>query len=163
MIEIRNEYDVNQKTMALLSVAHPDYSTVVIEQHRQLFVKQTPLQIIKAACLDGGSTFEGRQKAVTHLTGSRQKVPIPINPLLNIFTFPTNSPYDFHCNWIFYHHVKSIIPSDKRKNSTTQVIISFKNDEQLQMKESHHILQKQMQRTAICILQFTNQIHELVN
>ena len=112
----------------ILPVVHPDYSTIVIEQSRQLSVRQTPSQIIKEACLDGGSTYEGRKKAVTHLTGAMQKVPIPINPLSNI-----------------------------QKDATTQSNILFKNEQYLSMNESHYTLQKQMQRAAICILQFTNQ------
>lgn len=142
--------------MTLLSAAHTDYSTIVIETNRKLYVTKTPLQLIKASCLDGGSTFEGRQKAVTHLTGSLQKVPIPINPLSHIFAFPTNSPNAFQCNWIFYNHVKSILPAKQQKDSPAQSIILFKNEQSLPMNESHYTLQKQMQRTAICILQFTN-------
>ena len=62
MKEIVTEYEINQRTMALLPVAHIEYSTLVIEQYRQLYVKQTPLQIIKAACLDGGAEYEGKKK-----------------------------------------------------------------------------------------------------
>ncbi|MFT4416537.1 competence protein ComK [Fredinandcohnia humi] len=163
MKKIHTHYEINPLTMALLSVAHLDYFTIVIEKDRQLYVKQTPLQIIKAACLDGGATFEGRQKAVTHLTGAMQKVPIPVNPQNHIFAFPTQSPSAFHCNWIFYHHVKVITPSTETKDTTFQSIITFKNDVQLPMTESHFILQKQMQRTAICILQFTGNIHDLIH
>jgi competence protein ComK len=158
--QIVDDYEINQNTMALLPIANTDYSTIVIEPNRRLLVTKTPIQLIKAACLDGGSTFEGRQKAVTHLTGSLQKVPIPINPLNHIFAFPTHSPSAFHCKWIFYNHVKSIKPPKHQNDTSAQSIILFKNEQSLPMNESHYTLQKQMQRTAICILQFTNQTLE---
>lgn len=154
MITIQNEYDINSDTMALISIAHIDYATIVHEGHRRLYVKKTPLQLIQAACLKGGASYEGRRKAVTYLTGAIQKVPIPINPRRNIFAFPTHSPTAFECNWIFYHHIQSIIPTRQAK---TKSIILFKNQLELPMNESHYLLQKQYTRTAMCFLQYAAQ------
>lgn len=153
MNKIHNEYEITPDTMALISIAHVDYATLVRERHQTLYVKMTPFQIIKAACLEGGSTYEGRRKAVTYLTGAIQKVPIPINPRRNIFAFPTHSPTSFECSWIFYHHIKSIVPSHQTSNRT-QSIIQFKNQSELPMNESHYLLEKQYTRTAICVLQY---------
>lgn len=156
MITIHNDYEINPNTMALLTVAHVDYATIVQERDQRLYVKKTPLQLIKAACLEGGATYEGRRKAVTHLTGAIQKVPIPINPRRNIFAFPTHSPTAFECNWIFYHHIKTIVPSQQTSN-TTQSIIKFKNHHELPMNESYYLLQKQYTRTTMCIVQYAPQ------
>ncbi|RFB17419.1 competence protein [Bacillus sp. HNG] len=165
MNTILNDYDINQDTMALLSVAHIEYATIVLERLQMLYVKKTPLQIIQAACLEGGATYEGRRKAVTYLTGAVQKVPIPINPRRKIFAFPTHSPTAFECSWIFHHHIKTIRPSEKT-NPTTQSIIQFKNNQELPMNESHYILQKQLTRTAMCIVQYSTpefpQTHSLL-
>ncbi|RFB18204.1 competence protein [Bacillus sp. HNG] len=151
MYMIHNDYEINPDTLALLSIAHIDYATIVLEGHQMLYVKKTPLQLIKTACLEGGSTYEGRRKAVTHLTGAIQKVPIPINPRRKIFAFPTQSPNAFECNWIIYHHIKAIVST---QNHQTQSIIQFKNHYELPMNESHYLLQKQYTRTAMCVLQF---------
>ena len=156
MKNIQLTYEVNPHTMAILPAKEIEYSAIIKEEHQILYVRQTPLQIIKAACLDGGSTYEGRRKAVTHLTGAVQKVPIPINPRRNIFAFPTHSPNAFECNWIFYHHIKSIVPSLQTSN-TTQSIIQFKNQLELLMNESHYLLEKQYTRTAMCVLQYATQ------
>ncbi|MEH7223195.1 competence protein ComK [Bacillus sp. JJ1566] len=150
------DYEINPDTMTLLSAAHIDYATIVRERHQILYVKKTPLQLIKAACLEGGATYEGRRKAVTHLTGAIQKVPIPINPRRNIFAFPTHSPTAFECNWIFYHHIKSIVPA-LQTGKAIQSIIQFKNHHELPMNESHYLLQKQYTRTGMCILQYAIQ------
>lgn len=156
MKNIQLTYEVNPQTQAILPAREIEYSSIVKEEHQTLYIRQTPLQIIKAACLDGGATYEGRRKAVTHLTGAVQKVPIPINPRRNIFAFPTHSPTAFECNWIFYHHIKSIIPSLQTSN-TTQSIIQFKNQQELPMNESHYLLEKQYTRTAMCVLQYATQ------
>ena len=89
-------------------------------------MKKTPLQLIKAACLEGGSSFEEDRKPLP-IKGSTHNVPIPINPECNIFAFPTQSPSAFQCNWIFYNHVKSIKPSETRTEVTSKSIILLRN------------------------------------
>nr|WP_309098455.1 competence protein ComK [Fredinandcohnia onubensis] len=155
MKNIQLTYEVNPQTQAILPAREIEYSSIVTEEHQTLYIRQTPLQIIRAACLEGGSTYDGRRKAVTHLTRAIQKVPIPINPRRNIFAFPTHSPTAFECNWIFYHHIKAIVPS--QQSSTIQSIIQFKNQQELHMNESHYLLEKQYTRTGMCILQYATQ------
>jgi competence protein ComK len=156
MKNIQLTYEITPNTMAIFPAREIEYSAIVKEEHQIIYVRQTPLQIIKSACLEGGSTYDGRRKAVTHLTGAIQKVPIPINPRRNIFAFPTHSPTAFECNWIFYHHIKSILPSLQTSNKT-QSIIQFKNQQELPMNESHYLLEKQYTRTAMCVLQYAIQ------
>ncbi|THE09924.1 competence protein [Bacillus timonensis] len=165
MNQIQSYYEITHQTMAIQSVAEIEYSAIVREEDKTILVRQTPLQIIKAACLEGGASYEGRRKAVTHLTGAMQKVPIPINPRRKIFAFPTHSPTTFECNWIFFHHIKSIdLP--KVPSSTIQSLIHFKNNQSLSMNESYYVLQKQYQRTAMCILNYSTpeqlQTHSLL-
>lgn len=155
MKKIQLTYEVNPQTQAILPAREIEYSAIVKEDHQTLYIRQTPLQIIKSACLEGGATYEGRRKAVTHLTGAIQKIPIPINPRRNIFAFPTHSPTAFECNWIFYHHIKSIVPS--QQSNTIQSIIHFKNQQELPMNESHYLLEKQYTRTTMCVLQYAIQ------
>ncbi|MEH7238866.1 competence protein ComK [Bacillus sp. JJ1562] len=165
MPQILNEYEINLQTMAILSVAEFEYSAIVLEGENRILVRQTPLQMIKAACLEGGASYEGRRKAVIHLTGAIQKVPIPINPRRKIFAFPTHSPTTFECNWIFFHQIKTIT-HPKIQSPTNQSIIHFKNNQTLSMNESYYVLQKQYQRTAMCILQYSTpeqlQAHSLI-
>ncbi|WP_261180817.1 competence protein ComK [Anaerobacillus sp. CMMVII] len=129
-------YSVNKDTLALLSVAHPDYHTIAIETDRKLHIRKTPFQIIKAACLKGGSTYEGRRAAVTYLTGAKHKVPIPIHPTEHIYAFPTFSPTQFECSWIFHDHVHSITPF--QQNCT---LITFKNEQQLKLPVSYYTIE----------------------
>ncbi|SDJ97518.1 competence protein ComK [Sediminibacillus albus] len=158
MTELLADYQVNKHTMALLAAAQLEYETVVLEQERQLYVKQPPLQLIKKACLDAGSTYDGRRLAIIYHTGSRKKVPIPINPEKNIFAFPTCSPASFSCYWIFYRHIFDIETGPSVENSSAQSTIVFTNGQQLPMKESAYVLKKQQLRTALAISKFSGQM-----
>ncbi|WP_374724525.1 competence protein ComK [Calidifontibacillus erzurumensis] len=155
MIKVFDHYEVNKSTMAILSVAHIDYSTLILEENQQIYVRKTPTQIIKEACIEGGSTYDGRRIAVMHAIGARQKVPIPIDQIDQIFAFPTQSPKSFECSWIFYHHVKYISTRKSTEHQVAQSIITFKNGQEIILDESRFILEKQMQRTALCILKFS--------
>jgi competence protein ComK len=150
---IYKTYDINKETMALIPAKHIDYDTIVYETNQILYVKQRPLDMIKVACLDGGSTYDGRRVAVIHQTGAQHKVPIPINPLEKIYAFPTHSPSLYECSWIFYHHVRSIMPhpTDPKESQ-----VLFKNGQTpLNLDISHSSLEKQLHRTSFCVVKFS--------
>jgi len=148
------DYKVNPKTMALVAVFHIDYSTIVYEKDQKLYVRKTPTEIVKDSCLDGGSTYDGRRLAVMYHTDSKRKVPIPIIPDLDIYAFPTKCPGDSDCSWIFFHHIKYISTFSCKKNPFTKSIVTFNNGEHITLTESNHSMQKQMQRTAMCVHRF---------
>ncbi|MCP8617534.1 competence protein ComK [Salirhabdus salicampi] len=155
MENILTHYQVSEQTMALLPAVQLEYDTTVLERNKTLYIKKTPLQIMKRACLDHGSSLEGRRAAVMHQTGYSRKVPIPISLHQNLYAFPTLSPTKFHCHWIFYHHVKFIKPLHSKHHLGYQSNIFFKNGRSLQLKDSYYVLEKQMHRTAMCILAFS--------
>lgn len=142
-------YCVTTATQALLSVAHPDYSTIIFENGYKFYVRQTPTQLIKKACIPGGSSYEGRRTAVSMLIGAKHKVPIPIFPPENIYAFPTHSPTQFECSWIFFHHVKCVVPYGKHSK------VTFKNGQTIILPVSYYTIEKQMNRTAQCMVRFT--------
>jgi competence protein ComK len=147
------DYDIHKGTIAVLSAAAIEYSSIVLEPDQTLYIRKPPLQLIKEACLEGGSTYDGRREAVTHLTGAQNKVPIPVNPREYLFAFPTHSPQLFECNWLFYHHIHKIQPKPKTPGTS---IVTFKTrQDPLTLDVSHHSLQKQIQRTAYCIVRFS--------
>jgi competence protein ComK len=161
MTEIRvlPNYEINKETMALIPAKHFDYETIVLESNQTLYIKQRPMEMIKAACLEGGSTYEGRRKAVIYQSVAQHKVPIPIHPAEQIFAFPTHSPDLYECHWLFYHHVKSITPDPKTPRNS---IITFTNHgEPLIIDVSHNSLEKQLQRTSFCIVRFSYTPHHI--
>ncbi|MCL7748760.1 competence protein ComK [Halalkalibacter alkaliphilus] len=150
--QVIKDYEINRDTIALLPAYHSDYYTIVLERDQEYYVKQTPMQLIKEACLEGGADYAGRRKAVIHKLGVQSKVPIPVNPLDQIFAFPTHSPKLHECSWIFYHHIRSIRVN---AHEPSQTIISFKNYKELPLSISYPSLEKQMHRTAYCIVRFS--------
>jgi len=150
MTQVINDYQVNPRTMALIPARNIDYQTIVLEPGNIFHVMQSPIKLIKDACKEGGATYEGRYKAVTHKTGIHKKVPIPISQLDQIYAFPTHSAKQFNCHWIFYHHLKSIKLGTYKKS-----IITFTDYQQLEIDVSAYILKQQTLRTAHCFLLFS--------
>src|SRR5690606_13361775 len=114
----------------------------------KLYIKKTPFEIIKRGCLENFSTYEGRRDSVTHLTGYKRKVPIPISVHRNIFVFPTHGVKDLDCCWIFYHQVESIV---EQKPNVNQSIVLFKSGSEVLVSASKSELFKQLERTRLLI------------
>lgn len=148
MKDILSHYSIHPNTMALLPSNHLDYDTIVKEPDRDIYVKQKPIELIKQACLDRFATYEGVREAVQHNTGFKRKIPIPINPYLNLYFFPTHATNHIDCCWISYYHVLRI---EKHHTYHPSSNIIFKNGENLFLDVSPYILKKQMDRTLVCV------------
>ncbi|MDT8863060.1 competence protein ComK [Alkalihalobacillus sp. MEB130] len=146
-------YEINRDTTAIFPANHTDYYSIVWERNRIYYIKKTPIQLIRAGCLEGGADFDGRKAAVIHKTGIQSKIPMPIDPNEHIYAFPTHSPKLHECCWIFYHHIRSIKHHPK---SHSKSIITFQHHKQLELDISYHTLEKQLQRTSYCIVRFSH-------
>ncbi|GGE27789.1 hypothetical protein GCM10011391_02840 [Pullulanibacillus camelliae] len=148
-------YEITQDTVAILATRHIDYATIVLEPDQQLYINKKPLQLIKSACLDGGASYDGRRKAVIHHMGAQKKwnkVPIPIYPLEWIYAFPTHAPDYEECYWIFYLHVKTILPHPKYRGRS---IVLFKTRKKpLEVNVSHRSLLRQLLLTSHCMMKY---------
>ncbi|MGJ9459596.1 competence protein ComK [Oceanobacillus sp. CF4.6] len=89
-----------------------------------------------------------------HLTGFKRKVPIPIHPGKNIYTFPTHATTDYDCSWLFYHHLLHSKKNHIKTESHMGSIITFLNGEKVSIDISCYTVEKQMERTLACILAF---------
>ncbi|MDV2684396.1 competence protein ComK [Alkalihalophilus lindianensis] len=156
-IPILLSYEINRNTMALLPAFHTDYDTIVLELDHTYYVKETSLMMMERACIEGGSTYDGRREAVSTLINVHSKVPIPIDPTDHLYTFPTHSPTKMVCIWIFYHHITTFKPLPKSPHKT---LITFTNSEQLTIDVSYTTFEKQMQRTSYCIVRLTHRPFE---
>lgn len=122
-----------------------DYQAVIVEMDCTIKVAQTPLEIIKNACLDNWEDFEGNIRIVSHHTGYKRKVPIIIDRTRGIYAFPTHSIGDSNCHWIFQNAIKRISEEDH------QTIITFSNNRIYKMDVSAHIINEQIERTMTCV------------
>lgn len=155
-MNILSSYLIHEDTIALLPTAHTDYYTRVYEKSRQLLIRKTPLDILRATCLEDCTTYEGRRAAIMHHTGYKRKVPMMIRTAPHLFLFPTRSPSDFSCKWIMFHHVSHIQPYENPKNPAIQSIITFQNGTTLELEESYYTIEKQLFRTNICRMRFSS-------
>jgi competence protein ComK len=133
--------------MALVPTRNTDYYTIVHELQQTIYVKKTPFEIIQSACLQNYSSYAGRRDAVIHHTGYTRKVPIPIDFERSIIAFPTLSPTNFDCVWIFYRHIERFTSIQKNKGT----FITFRNDMELSVGVSCLVLEKQVYRTVRCL------------
>lgn len=158
--KIYASYHVNTDTMAILSAAHPDYDAIALEPNCECHIQKPPLHLIKQACLEGGSSYEGRRAAVVYQTGIKHKIPIPISPLEQIYAFPTHSPKEFECTWIFPNHVRQIIPYIL-PNQPNQTKIIFQNLTHIILPVSYYTIEKQIQRSSYTMIRFSPRMNRL--
>jgi len=71
---IKTAYKINEQTIALCPAKEIDYNTIVFEQEKTYHVKKTPLELIKDACIENWSTYEGKRQAVIHHTNFTERV-----------------------------------------------------------------------------------------
>lgn len=158
--QILDHYEVNKNTMALLSIPHPDFDSIALEPSFELSIRKPPLPLIKQACLEGGSSYEGRRAAVVYQTGVKHKVPIPINPLERIYAFPTHSPKEFECAWIFPNHVRQVTPY-LLPNQPNQTKVVFQNLTHIILPVSYYTIEKQIQRSSYTMIRFSHHMNRL--
>ena len=154
MKEVLSNYIINQQTLALIPFNEYPYQAIVYEGERKIYVKQKPLDIIKTTCLEFFTSYTGIREAVQHKVGIDRKIPLPISPHQNIYTFPTLSPENQDCTWLFYNHIHRITPITFSFKNPYQSIITFQNGIELSLDISHYILEKQMYRMGMCVKRF---------
>jgi competence protein ComK len=135
--------EISSDTMAIIPIVDEKYQAKIINTNGEVLSKKTPLTLIKEACMEGGSTYIGRRKAMSRIAGVAQRVPIPISPIHKMYAFPTHSPGKWECSWIFFFHVKDCVT-----NESGGATILFQNGEKLSLDITQLSVERQMQRTA---------------
>lgn len=144
-------YLINERTMALEPLSNEEYGTRVYEKDGDYIdVEERPLELIKAACLEGGSSYQGRIDAVKFwMNHHRNKLSVPIDPQRGIVACPTHSSKSFDCTWLFLSHVRAIISIT---NKTTLVV--FHDGQELLLNVSQYVMEKQVNRASRCYMIF---------
>ena len=144
---LEETYTINTETLALIPSINKKYETVVIENDKILFVKQTPLEIIEHTLYQQWTTYEGRRKVVMHYTSYQRRVPIPIDIINHIVAIPTHTERDENCKWIIYSQIANFFTG----SNDEETIIVFKNDQHMKLDISSINLRKQCDRAMTCI------------
>ncbi|SFM25691.1 competence protein ComK [Gracilibacillus orientalis] len=143
-------YRITTETLAILSMYDMKYQSKIIEMTNDVFVKEPPFTIIKTNCLFGGSSYNGRMEAVKYYLDFQQKIPVPIYPTERIYAFPTKSPNDISCIWLFWHAIQSI----QTNPYGTQAHLVNNETITITLAESQYSIQKQYERTGMCMVIF---------
>jgi len=132
------DYEISKDTLAIIPIG--EKRSRVYERDCSFIVEDTPNRIMDDSCRYYGSSFSGRQKGTSNLTGITYKAPIIINEDGNIIFFPTSSPRLKKCCWISLNNIDSYY-YDFEKNLC---IIVFDNNEKLEFDMSYCILNNQI-------------------
>lgn len=146
-------YRVNIRTMAFIPNFDEEYLVKVKERGRTepIYVKQTALKLIDQACKEQLSDYRSRRKAVQERLKFPKKPPIAIDILRKIYAFPTESPKNATCHWLFLSHIKEIVPlHNKSQDGAKRTKIIFKDLQELVIDTSTHIILNQFERTLHC-------------
>lgn len=157
-MKIEPDYSINKSTIAIIPAKQIEFDSIVIEESQKFYIRQTPLQIIKASCLEYWSDYEGRRKAVIHHTGFKEKVPIPINSQEVMVAFPTHAIKHFDCSWLFYNH---ILQHERVKDDPTKTLITFTNGQTLSLNVSAKSIKTQLTRSLEIIQRIRSQNFKL--
>ena len=68
------DYEINKETLAIIPVG--DKKSKVIEKNGAYIIDSRPNKVMDESCKYYGSSFEGRQKGTSNLTGITYKAPI---------------------------------------------------------------------------------------
>ncbi|MCM1053070.1 MAG: competence protein ComK [Ruminococcus sp.] len=132
-------YTITPKTLALISNGK---KTKVYELNKNIIVNENINPIISSNCLLNGSTFEGRQKATSYLTGITYKPPIVLDNHHEIILIPTHSTRNTSCSWINLTNILNYYPSKKG------VIVEFRNKKKIYINISFNVFDNQVLRAT---------------
>ncbi|WP_203363343.1 competence protein ComK [Bacillus sp. REN10] len=141
----------------LLVEHHPDrFHTMIYDEKGTYHTKETAKQLLNKACLHRLFTYEGRLQATRKQLNYQKKTPLLICHEELIYTFPTTSPEQYGCCWIFPRHVQA------HASVKGKMVVYFKNGIKLSLNCSPHVYFKQLDRVRNCIAYMLShkEVHE---
>ncbi|MCM3181913.1 competence protein ComK [Priestia megaterium] len=140
-------YRISLTTKALVPVNDPIYRTKVLDEAGEYMISKTCKQLLEEACIRELSTFKGSIAAVRKMFPYKQLTPLVISRSQAIIAFPTSSPNDYSCAWIFSSHVHT--SHTLASVSSNPTVIYFKDDTFITVKLSYYSLEKKLARAAV--------------
>ncbi|SIS47598.1 competence protein ComK [Salimicrobium flavidum] len=143
---LKTEYEVNEKTIALIAVEEEGkIRTRVMEEEDSFIVDLCPTRVIDDSCKYFGSNLSGRISGTKAITNYTHKSPIVISGMLKLYYFPTMSPARLECSWISHNYVRTFFPSDRDPKRTA---VQFMNKAWEDLAVSPGVFSNQLERTA---------------
>ena len=134
---------INHRTVALEEFFANGFRSKITKIDGFFYSVKTPIELLNEACLRYASTLEGRLQAVTKVLNFK-KPPFLIMPY-DLGVFPTASPSNPDCVWIFNHRF-TMVEVSKGKSR-----LDFANEISISVNASIYTLQQQLQRLHMVI------------
>lgn len=148
LIELK-DYHVTNNTVALTEVYHPEFNTKIYDLTGIYYSKQTVKEILEKSCKLYGSSYRGRIDAIRNALPYWGRTPLMLSPERMLYAFPTKSPDDFTCRWIFPAHIHTHIMENNH------LYVLFKNGMKVELNCSLSTYLRQKEKTAHCLTHFS--------
>jgi competence protein ComK len=116
--------------------------SIGIETEREIIVPKKPLDLVNRSCNYFGSSFKGRKEGTRELMGITHKPPIIVDPVNEIFLFPTASPTNEVCAWLSHSHIL------RHYTLGTMTYVEFRNQKRICIDISKGSFENQLYHTA---------------
>jgi competence protein ComK len=138
-------YEMNRFTMALIPVFEDKHIyTCACEFGCTFYIPRDPYTVLRENCRYYGSSFEGRKEGTHELIHVCHKPPIIIDPIQNMFAFPTASPESPLAHWCLLSHIRGFTTI-----APQQVQVQFTDGQVIHFPISAYSFSKQYHRTAL--------------
>ncbi|WP_203245840.1 competence protein ComK [Sporosarcina beigongshangi] len=134
-----DSYLLDTRALALESIFTGGFKSKISTTHGIYYSKLSPPQLLDKACLHYFSTMKGRMQAASILLNFVQKPPFIIAPN-ELGVYPTASPENADCVWLFNHRFTIAEVSKGRS------IVTFMEGTSIHVKASRHTIVNQYQR-----------------
>lgn len=143
---IEENYQINHETMAIVSVMHYEYNTIVYELEREIYVKEPPNTIIRNAFKKTSQSLAATEQYVEKQFNFIQRKPVFFGWNIPYFFFPTTGKRDPHICWLAPRFIESY--KSYKENNVTSTEVTFKNKATLTIEGlSKHTMDQQYNRT----------------
>lgn len=133
-------YEINRQTLAIIPLE--DELTKIVEEEREIILRQSTLKIIDESCRYFGSSYEGRFEGTKSIMGISHKAPIIIEESSKMIFFPTTSPRLNTCAWISLNNIKNYYKDD------VDTVIVFNCGKKIKFELSYGIIDNQILRST---------------
>ncbi|WP_082023401.1 competence protein ComK [Sporosarcina koreensis] len=118
--------------------------SMILTMHGTYISRQAPVELLKQACLAGGSAKTARKREAAAILKSRQKLPFILTDGIGVF--PTSSSRHSTCVWVFNHF---FTPSFLEKKKT---VLTFSSGLSIEAPASIHTIHQQAGRLHMLLL-----------
>lgn len=157
-LKVLDEFEINPYTMAIVGEKvnknSPAFSRI-LEYESEFLVRMNPTMVMDKSCKYFGSSLKGRQEGTKEITGITYKAPVAVDPLNEIYMFPTISPYKDTCTWISHSYILNYFSAGREKTE-----VFFTNHNSIILDISKGSFENQLNRTAQFRYILSNRVHK---